>query len=185
MYITAFFTNNGIPATGLSPTIRIREVVLGNLVVTDASMTEVGDGWYQYNFTSYDKDIDYVIRCDGGVLLSASERYTYAGNENYIDDINETVSQNVSASNLEITDISTNITNISNDIKRLLGLVHENIFIDNPSYDTDGNLISARVRIYSNSASVGTANDIIGTYQISAPSNLPGQFTSWKQVRTS
>ena len=268
MNILAFFTNNGSPALGLNPTIRIRNVVTNALLVTDASMSEVGDGHYKYNFTTYDKDIDYSIRCDGGVLLPASERYTYAGNENYIDDISETVTEavsgisvsaagvdydliadkvwdedtkshqasgsfgemindistdvkNISASNSdisnEITNVSTQIdslsasnqtnfdtvnTNISNldtkidalsasqydmsqDIKRLLGLTHENIFIDNPTYDSYGNMESARLRIYSDPASVGTGSNVIGTYQISAPSTAPGQFTTWRQVRTS
>ena len=76
------------------------------------------------------------------------------------------------------------VQDMSDDLKRLLGLTHENIFIDNPNYDSDGNLTSARVRIYSNPASVGTGSNIIGTYQITAPSSAPGQFISWQQVRT-
>ena len=74
---------------------------------------------------------------------------------------------------------------MSNDIKRLLGLTHENIFIDNPTYDGDGNMTSARVRIYSNPSSVGTGSDVIGTYQVSAPSSAPGQFITWSQIRSS
>jgi hypothetical protein len=68
-------------------------------------------------------------------------------------------------------------------LKRLLGLVHENIYIDNPVYDLDNNLISARVRIYANASDVGTANNVIGTYTITAPGDGPGKFTSWKQVK--
>lgn len=227
MNILAFFTNNGVPATGLSPTIRIRDVFDNSLLVTDANMSEVGDGNYKYDFTSYDLHKDYSIRCDGGIILPNSERYTYGGNENYIEDIeNSTLSDQISAIDCsssaseiinEITEVSTKIdslsasnqnnfdivnnnisevntnvlavsaslVDVSNDIKRLLGLVHENIFIDNPVYSSDGDLTSARLRIYSNPASVGTTNDVIGTYQITAPTSAPGQFTSWKQVRTS
>jgi len=237
MYITAFFTSSGVPITGLSPTIRIRDVSDNSLLVTDAAMSEIGDGNYKYNFITYDLHKDYAIRCDGGALLPDSERYTYGGNENYIEDIeNSTLSDQISAVNTnvlslsasiatsgseailnEIDDLSTQIdslsasnqinfdtvnnnisevntnvlavsaslVDVSDDIKRLLGLTHENVFIDNPSYDSDCNLTSARLRIYSNPASVGTTNDVIGTYQITAPSTAPGQFTSWKQVRTS
>jgi len=71
----------------------------------------------------------------------------------------------------------------SADLKRILGLMHENIYIDNPVYDSDNNLTSARVRIYSVPGSVGTTNDIIGTYTISAPSTAPGKFTSWSQIK--
>ena len=91
MKILAFFTDDGVPAEGLSPTIRIRDMSNNSLVVTDAVMTEVGDGHYQYNFTTYNIDKNYAIRCDGGATLANAERYTYAGNENYIEDITESL----------------------------------------------------------------------------------------------
>jgi len=71
----------------------------------------------------------------------------------------------------------------SADLKRILGLMHENIYIDQPSYDSDNNLTSARVRIYSVAGSVGTTNDVIGTYTITAPSTAPGKFTTWSQIK--
>jgi hypothetical protein len=194
MKILAFFTSSGTPVLGLTPTIRIRDLFDNSLVITDANMSEVGDGNYQYDFVGYDKDTDYAVRCDGGIILSESDRYTYAGNENFIEDISESITENTSGgfSNLstQIDEVNTNVlavsaslVDISDDIKRLLGLVHENIFIDNPVYSGDGDLTSARLRIYSNPASVGTTNDVIGTYTISAPTSAPGQFTTWKQVR--
>ena len=67
--------------------------------------------------------------------------------------------------------------------ERLLGLMHENIYIDNTIYDAFGNLSSARVRIYSNAASVGSDNNIIGTYEITSSSSETGKFSSWKQVK--
>jgi len=73
---------------------------------------------------------------------------------------------------------------ISDDLEKVLGLVHSNIYIDNPVYDGDGNLTGARIRIYSTSGSVGTNSDVIATYQITAPGDGPGRFTSWKQVET-
>lgn len=207
MDIITFFTNNGIPAIGLTPTIRIRRVSTGALLVTDAAMTEVGDGFYRYTFSTYDPSIDYAIRCDGGILLSGSERYQYAGNENAAeldsiqDDIIEVntnilgvsgsvVNIDFSSLQVDIDKINTNILSLSGDIallsddlKRTLGLMHENIFIDNPTYDSDGNMIGARVRIYSNAGSVGTASNVIGTYTITSVPDGPGKFTSWQQVR--
>ncbi len=86
--ITTFFTDNGAPKTGLSATIRIRNLATNALVVTNAAMTEVGDGFYSYDFTSYDEDDEYAIRCDGSATLTSDgERYTYAGNESYVEDI--------------------------------------------------------------------------------------------------
>jgi hypothetical protein len=67
--------------------------------------------------------------------------------------------------------------------KRLLGLLHENISIDEPVYDEHGNLSGARVRIYSEAGSVGTDSDVLASYTITAPSDAPGQFTTWNQVK--
>lgn len=176
MNILAFFTNNGTPATGLTPTIRIRDLSDDSLVVNDESMSETGDGHYKYNFSTYDANKDYAIRCDGGISLSDSDRYKYAGNENYIDDIEN--------SNLSTQMLSVSAAILENQdyLQRIIGLVHSNIYIDNPIYDGDGNLTSARVRIYSSPGSVGTVNDVIGTYEITAPGNGAGKFQYWKQI---
>lgn len=80
--IIAYFSNNGSPATGLSPTVRIRDVSDGSLVVTDAAMTEVGDGFYKYLFSSYNITKAYVIRADGTATLANTDRYVVMSNEN-------------------------------------------------------------------------------------------------------
>jgi hypothetical protein len=87
MFVTAFFTSAGVPEPGLTPTLRIRDVSTNALVVTDDSMTEVGDGWYKYDFTVYDPDTDYVVRCDGGAGLSGSDRYAFAGTDSESGDL--------------------------------------------------------------------------------------------------
>jgi len=66
-------------------------------------------------------------------------------------------------------------------IDKILGLVHQNILIDQTGYDEHGNLASARVRIYSDSVSVGSNNNVISTYQITAVSTDVGKFTTWVQ----
>lgn len=85
--ILAFFTDSGAPKTGLTPTIRIWDIGAGSLDVVDEDMTEVGDGFYNYNFTDYDEEKDYAIRMDGTATLSNTDRYLFAGNESYIEDI--------------------------------------------------------------------------------------------------
>lgn len=77
---------------------------------------------------------------------------------------------------------SSDFDNISDDLGKVLGLVHQNIFIDEPIYDKDGNLTSSRLRIYSNSGSVGTDQNVISTYQITSIGDGPGKFINWKQV---
>ena len=65
------------PATGMSPlpTIRIRRISDNTLVVTDANMTELGDGWYNFDFTSlFDESEEYVIRAEASALVIARDR---------------------------------------------------------------------------------------------------------------
>ena len=75
------------------------------------------------------------------------------------------------------------VDTITADVKRVLGLSHENIYIDNTSYDAYGNLSSARLRIYSVAGSVGTGSDVVATYTITCNGSAPGRFTNWKQVK--
>jgi hypothetical protein len=89
--------------------------------------------------------------------------------------------------NINTTTLSTSATlnDVETKIDRVLGLLHENIYIDNTEYDIYDNLISARVRLYSVSSSVGTANDILATYQITSSANeAVGKFTTWEQVKS-
>lgn len=78
--ISAFFTNNGVPLTSPTntPTIRIRRQDTQALVVTDAAMTEQGDGIFSYDFTE-DSLLEYVFRCDGDPTaagqVTPQERY--------------------------------------------------------------------------------------------------------------
>jgi len=87
LQVLAFFTNSGVPATGLSPTVRIRDISNNNLLVTDAAASEIGDGWYKYDFTAYDSREEYAIRFDGGATLENTDRYTSGTNDSFMDDI--------------------------------------------------------------------------------------------------
>jgi len=83
MIIASFFTNNGVPATGISPvpTIRIRNLATGSLEITDSGMTEIGDGWYKFVFGAYDSAKDYAVRSDGGSTIPNSERFVFGTND--------------------------------------------------------------------------------------------------------
>lgn len=100
-----------------------------------------------------------------------------------IDNKIDTLSIDTTTVDSKIDILNETCNEISTDLKRALGLIHENIFIDLPSYDDNSNLISARVRIYSNSSSVGTNNDIIGNYLIESDSIGAGKFSTWRQVK--
>lgn len=77
MLISSFFTNNGNPQTGLTPTIRIWEVTptTDTLIVSGDPMNEIGDGFYKYDFVLYNPSNDYVFRTDGGGTLPSADRY--------------------------------------------------------------------------------------------------------------
>jgi hypothetical protein len=84
MNILSFFTKSGIPATGLlTPTVKVIEVPSGSIAVNNQDMTELSNGFYFYDFTTYDFTKDYAILCDGTNELTGSERYVIAGNESY------------------------------------------------------------------------------------------------------
>tara|TARA_Y100000310_G_scaffold7931_1_gene8609 strand:- start:2122 stop:2595 length:474 start_codon:yes stop_codon:yes gene_type:complete len=86
MIFTAFFTDNGAPKTGLSPTITIYNVSSSATFVSGA-MSEVGDGHYKYTLTNYTGSVAYGAIADAGATLSGNERYYSFANENYLNDI--------------------------------------------------------------------------------------------------
>lgn len=71
------------------------------------------------------------------------------------------------------------------NISRILGLTQENYYMDQTSY-TDYNgaklLNSARIRIYSVAGSVGTTNDVLATYTITAVWSA-GSVQTYKVVK--
>lgn len=120
-----------------------------------AGIYEIGGGCYGKNLT-FDDDWYGIIKWDtgGGSPVYAVEEY-----------------------------IATDVSDIATDIKRVLGLLHENIYIDNASYDSHNNLIGGRVRIYSDAASVGSSSDVIATYTITVDAPSEGKFTSFKMIK--
>jgi len=109
MWVVSYFTQDGVPATGLSPTIKIRDVESGNIVVNSVSMVEKGDGFYGYDFSAYNSTKDYAIVCDS-VTLSGVERYTYASSGEYNESLNsiESTVGTVDSSTTLIRKIQTN-----------------------------------------------------------------------------
>lgn len=108
MWVLAAFSEDGEPALGLSPTVRIRDVLNGSLIITDDPMVEKGDGFYGYDFTAYDVTKDYAIRCDS-VTLSGTDRYTYSSSGEYSDvldgiDIRTTLVRKIQTNRLELAD---------------------------------------------------------------------------------
>jgi len=76
LVITVFFTNAGSPATGLTPTAS-GWLLTGISAFSAESMTEIGGGFYYYDFDEYVEHLDYAFRADGGVALPTLDRYKY------------------------------------------------------------------------------------------------------------
>ncbi len=120
--------------------------------------TELGDGSYKYTFTPDVNGIWYLN-------VTHPVYFPWGKTDDiYVD--------------------TADMSGIYDIVIRTLGLVHHNIYIDNPTYDEHGNMITARVRIYSDSSSVGTNSNVVETYLITADGTACGQFSYWQQVTT-
>lgn len=80
MKIISNFTENGLPKTGLSPLVYITNITDINAPleeVTSGAVTEVGYGYYAYEFAGYTEQNEYIVKMDGSATLSDSERYKF------------------------------------------------------------------------------------------------------------
>ena len=78
--ITTFFTDKGVPKTGLSPTIDIFQDD-GSQVATASAMTEIAGGFYKFDFTANNDSKTYVMVADGGTALINRDRFMSSSNE--------------------------------------------------------------------------------------------------------
>lgn len=86
--------------------------------------------------------------------------------------------------------IYTDITALAVQVTRVLGLEHENAFIDNTTYDDDGQLLSSRVRIFDSRANAEAAEDggsettgLIATYTVEAEYESVGKMKFYRMVK--
>ncbi len=119
--------------------------------------TELGDGNYRYTFTPNVNGVWYAN-------VTNDAYFPWGKNDDvYVD--------------------TADLSSIYEIVRRTLGLVHHNIYIDNAAYDEFGNMTSARVRLYEDAASVGTNNNVIETYLITSDGTECGKFTYWEQTK--
>ncbi len=75
MWLSAYFAQNGSPKTGLSPTIDIYRISTNVKEISAVAMTEIGGGFYSYDFsTIVSIEDNYVYICDA-ITLVGVERY--------------------------------------------------------------------------------------------------------------
>lgn len=90
MWIKAYFAENGAPKTGLSPRVDIYKDSDSSKVVDAQAMTEIGGGFYKYEFTTYDTEESYSFV--DSVTLTGYERYAVGEitkNHNGLEDVLE------------------------------------------------------------------------------------------------
>lgn len=73
MFITTFFNNSVGPITGLIPTAKIKELDTG-ILVASGTMSEIGNGFYKFDFVGYDITKNYTVLYDA-VTLPLPYRY--------------------------------------------------------------------------------------------------------------
>ena len=130
-----------------------------NLEVSDSVngyFTDLGNGSYKYSFTPNKVGVWYVV-------VTHAFYFPWGKSDDVYVDIED-------------------LSGIYDIVIRTLGLVHHNVYIDNPIYDDQNNMISARLRIYSDKASVGTDLDVIETYLLTSDGTECGKFNYWQQV---
>jgi len=130
---------NNDAKTGLSLTLSTFKKVSDNSNVTPPSIAELGGGFYKFGLDLSLFDSDiYYVASDGG----SNKLYgvlSQAGNQQ-----------------------------LSDKIDLILGLCQENQSIDQTNYDGLGNLLTCRIRTYNNADSVGSDNDVIASYIMTA-----------------
>lgn len=76
MLITAYFSDQGSPATGLSPVVSVIDLSDDSKPVDGQAMDEIAEGFYKYDYEGYSDVKSYAILCDGGSSLSGTNRYS-------------------------------------------------------------------------------------------------------------
>jgi hypothetical protein len=86
---------------------------------------------------------------------------------------------------------SSNIDDLAAVLARVLGLVHENAFIDETVFDSFGQLDTCRIRTFDSRAHVELATDggnetlgLIATYRMEADYRAAGQLKTYRYKRT-
>lgn len=113
------------------------------------------------------------------IIENTTEDYPNTATEVlYIENYNENLDNIYDDTQNIITDLDSK----GEKLDKILGLLHQNIYIDETEYDNYENLIKAKIRIYSDSSSVGSDSNILATYRIYCEGDGMGKFTYWSQV---
>jgi hypothetical protein len=175
--------SNGDVVTGLTDIDFSTSLLYEGAVATETlSITEKGDGYYYISFTpENDGYYEWIV---SHTTYNPSGWYDYYTIINYNEDdlytqINTKATEIIDNDDSNIGTLNTTINDNQNVLLgsfssqeellvRVLGLNHENIYIDNLEYNSSSLLTNSRLRLYSNPASIGTGSDVIATYNMTS-----------------
>lgn len=135
---------NGSGKSGLTVQYKVYKSSDGFLI-DSGTLTDIGGGLYKKAVTF------------GNLGQHLVQYLTPSGYEDIIEHV--TV---VEASDQSI------MVEVRDMVKRILGLVHENFRIINPTHDSNGNLISGRIKIYSTATDCENDTNPLAEYEIEA-----------------
>jgi hypothetical protein len=108
----------------------------------------------------------------------------------YSDDLHTVESLVYTRAVEQIFTTSETLDDLSALILRVLGLVHENIFIDNTVHDANGQLVAARVRLFDSKANCEAATDggsettgLTATYEMSTVYEGVGKMGTYRMKK--
>jgi hypothetical protein len=111
MIYVVFFSNAGVPATGLSPTIGVYKKVSDATDVTPApTVSEIGGGFYKFTATPGEA---LVVRMNGGGSLAEADKYKVMQITPHDADLDAQVSTR--GSQADLTAIKTKTDNLPSD----------------------------------------------------------------------
>jgi hypothetical protein len=135
---TLVLDQQGNPATGLTMSYKVIRSS-DNSVLASGSLSHIGDGVYQNS---------YLFDTNGQF------RILYIAPNDYKNDI-ETIN---------VADASS--TAVSNMLKRVLGLCHENFRVEQPVYNKAGDLTDGIIKIYDNASDLENDINPIAVYDV-------------------
>lgn len=187
-----FFTDNGSPATGLSPTVQWRVLSSGLSPGAPPSVVEIDTvnqpGWYYFDANPPEQ---IVVTVDGGSSLATPDRY----NANVIspDDFSATEARLVALDSPftalkgaiadqvwdEPSTDHTSAGSMGLLLHVIASLSKANMRITAPTYDSDGRLLTCTLKVYENGSDASNDVNALGTYAVVASYDADGNLNTY------
>lgn len=128
LYTAIFRYDNGNPATGINPTVYIRDLTAGGTLVVDGGIaSEAGGGWYYYSFADTEGHV-YSVTFDAGSVSGLTSRYCDGASPGQYDSA--------------LATLQSNLTSAISLINSIVKVEYNSWEIQNPGvliiYDNDG-----------------------------------------------